>query len=636
MSRRKKNREAQSKATVIAPASRTTLSSLYPYLAVFGLILLACVLAYQPALGGGRIWDDDAHITKPELRSWTGLYRIWFEMGATQQYYPLLHSAFWLEWKLWGDSLYPYHLLNVVWHALAATLVYAILTKLKIPGALLAPAIFALHPVEVESVAWITEQKNTLSAVFYLWAMLAYLGFDETRNRAEYTLALVLFVLGLLTKTVTATLPAALLVIFWWRRGAISWRRDVLPLVPFFILGAIGGLVTAWVERKLIGAEGSEYELSLLDRGLLAGRVIWFYLGKLVWPENLIFIYPHWKVDASVWWQWLFSAATAVLLVALWAMHRWWRAPLAGWLFFCGTLFPVLGFLNVYPFRYSFVADHFQYLAGLGIIVLAAAGLTLGVARLPRRRQAAGNLACAALVGVLALLTWRQCEMYSDLITLYQTTIERNPDCWMAEVNLGVTLVNANRPTEAIPHFEQALRIKPDYADAHSNLGIQLCTMGQMEQGMRHLAEAVRLNPESADAQLDMANALVMSKQPEKAVEYCREAVRLKPNYPFARYSLGVALQHTKQHEEAAEEFKAAVKLYPTYAQAYEALARTYANLDRPAEAIAIGQKALTVAETSNQPALVVRIETWLENYRARHGDEPDVSPDSITIPAPR
>ncbi len=339
------------------------------------LVLLLTLVVYWPALNGSLLWDDDAHLTRAKLQSIDGLRRIWFQMGATQQYYPLLHSAFWLEHRLWGDSVLGYHLINVVWHMLAVTLVYAILTRLKICGALLAAAIFAVHPVMVESVAWITEQKNTLSAVFYLSSMLVYLKFDQSRRPTNYCLAVVLFVLGLLTKTVTATLPAALLVIFWWQRGKLSWRRDVLPLLPFFAVGAVAGLLTAWVERTQIGATGSDFELSFLARCALAGRVIWFYLGKLFWPANLIFIYPRWTIDPTQAWQWIFSAAALALTIALFILHKRWRAPLAGWLLFCGTLFPVLGFLNVYPFVFSFVADHFQYLASLGIIVLIASAI---------------------------------------------------------------------------------------------------------------------------------------------------------------------------------------------------------------------------------------------------------------------
>src|SRR5215813_7467510 len=242
------------------------------------------VSAYLPAIQGGFIWDDGAHVTKLDLRSLHGLWRIWFEVGATQQYYPLLHSTFWLEHRLWGDAAVGYHIANILLHVLAASLLLIVLRRLKIPGAALAAAIFALHPVHVESVAWITEQKNTISTVFYFSALLAYLRFDEKRQVQDYAIASTIFVMALLTKTVTATLPAALLVIFWWQRGHLSWKHYVLPLVPFFVLGAAAGALTAWVERRHIGAEGAEFELTLVQRTLIAGRVVWFYLGKLVWP----------------------------------------------------------------------------------------------------------------------------------------------------------------------------------------------------------------------------------------------------------------------------------------------------------------------------------------------------------------
>ena len=300
----------------------------------------AVFLAYQPAWHGGFLWDDDAHVVRPDLQSWHGLCRIWFDPGATQQYYPLVHSAFWLEYRLFGDATLGYHLANILLHVAAALLVALILRRLEVPGAYLAAAIFALHPIEVESVAWISELKNTLSAVFYLSAAAVYLRFDERRKMPWYFVALLLFVLGLLRKTVTATLPAALLVVFWWQRGRLSWRRDVLPLLPFFSLGAAAGLVTAWVERTIGGAQGTAFNFTIVERCLIAGQAVWFYLGKLVWPADLIFIYPRWHVSQAVWWQYLFPLAALVLLAVCWRLRRRWRGPLAGLLFFAGTLFP--------------------------------------------------------------------------------------------------------------------------------------------------------------------------------------------------------------------------------------------------------------------------------------------------------
>ena len=336
--------------------------------AIAGLLFCAALAAYWPALNGEFLWDDNAHVTKPELQSLHGLFRIWFEVGATQQYYPVLHSAFWVEHRLWGDSVLGYHLTNLCLHVLAACLLMWMVRRMALPGAWLAAFLFALHPVCVEAVAWIAEQKSTLSAVFYLAAASTYLNFDRTRRKAAYFQALGLFVLALLSKTVTATLPAALLLIFWWQRRRIEWRRDVQPLAPFFLLGAGLGLFTAWVERNVIAAEGPEFALSFLQRVLLAGRVIFFYFGKLIWPANLTFTYPRWTVDPSQWQQYVFPVGILAMAAALIWLARRQRGPLAAFLYFCGTLFPALGFFNVFPFLYSYVADHFQYLASLGIL----------------------------------------------------------------------------------------------------------------------------------------------------------------------------------------------------------------------------------------------------------------------------
>src|SRR5579863_1942336 len=277
-------------------------------IAGFTGIIVSALLAYWPALRGGLLWDDSSHLTRPELQSFHGLWRIWFELGATQQYYPLLHSAFWLEHRFWGDAALGYHLTNVALHAASACLVVAIMRRLSLPGAWLAGFVFALHPVCVEAAAWISEQKSTLSGVFCLAALLTYLRFDQTRRKPAYVLATGLFVLALLSKTVTATLPAVLLVVFWWQRGRLAWRRDVLPLLPWLALGTFAGLSTAWIERTLIGARGAAFMLTPALRVLIAGRAIFFYAGKLIWPADLTFSYARWEPDPALWWQWLFPA----------------------------------------------------------------------------------------------------------------------------------------------------------------------------------------------------------------------------------------------------------------------------------------------------------------------------------------
>lgn len=556
------------------------------------LIVLVTALAYWPALSGGFIWDDNGHVTRADLRDLSGLFRIWFEFGATQQYYPVLHSAFWLEHLVWGDSPLGYHLFNVLLHASAACLFGTLLYRLAVPGAWLAALLFALHPVCVESVAWISEQKNTLSLVFYLCAALAYLRFTEHRRQGLYMAATGLFILALLTKTVTASLPAALLVVCWWQHGRLEWHRAVLPLLPWFALGAVSGLVTAHFEHELIGAQGVDFDLGLAQRCLLAGRVFWFYLGKLVWPADLIFIYPRWTVDTSVWWQWLFLPAALALLAGLVWWRRRQRGALAAGLLFAGSLFPVLGFVNVFPFLFSYVADHFQYLASLAVFALAGAGLMQASTRLPRWGQTAAGI---ALLAGLAALSWAQCGMYCDNLTLYQTILERNPTCWLAHNNLATTLTEAGRMEEAIPHLERTLRLHPDYALAENNFGDALSRLNRPREAIPHFEKAVRLEPRFFQAHNNLGTALMAADRlPESLTEF-ELALKHQPKYAEAEHNLGVALAKLNRTAVAIPHFERAVQLRPGYAEAELSWAIALMLSNRFPEAVPHFEKAIAL-----------------------------------------
>ena len=609
---RRKGKPSSQPLSVEPPADRARLIGHWGLAAV----LLVTLVAYLPALRGSPLWDDDAHMTAPELQSIAGLGRIWFEIGATQQYYPLLYSAFWVEHQLWGDSVVGYHLVNVLWHLLAVALVYRILTVLEVPGALLAAAVFGVHPVMVESVAWISEQKNTLSAVFYLSAMLVYLKFDASRRPALYGLAIGLFVLGLLTKTVTASLPAALLVIFWWKRGTLSWRRDVRPLAPFFVLGLVGGLTTAWVERTLLGAQGADFNLSVVDRCVLAGRVIWFYVGKLFWPVDLTFIYPRWTIDPEQAWQWSFSLAAVTVTVWFWAIRERLRAPLAGWLYFCGTLFPALGFINVYPFIFSFVADHFQYLASLGIIVPVAAVITMALGRLSIQGRRAGIVVVVLVVGVLAGLTARQSSLYANSVVLYQTTLDRNPDCWMAHNNLGMKLAEMGDPAGAIAHYKIALELKPNYFEAHNNLGNAYARAGQLPEAIAEFTAALSVKPDFFHALNNLGVTLGRAGRYQEAVVPLQRAVELKPDYADTHNFLAMALASSGQRPAAIEHFRTAIRLNERLFDAYGNLARMLIVSRQNAQAIGVVQEAVRVARSVGDEAALRQSEELLRQLQ--------------------
>ena len=595
----------QGQARPPVPNSRAT-----PFTDAVGWVMIFCAtfLAYFPAFKGTLLWDDSGYLTGPGLRSLHGLWLIWSRPGATVQYYPLLHSAFWLEHRIWGDAVAGYHLINIALHAFSACLVVLIVRRLSLPRAWLAGFVFALHPVNVETVAWIAEQKNTLCGVFCLASLLSYLHFDQTRRKSHYVLATGLFVLALLSKTVTATLPAVLLVICWWQRGQLAWKRDVKPLLSWFALSASAGLVSAWVEQKFIGAQGAAFLLTPAQRVLIAGRAVFFYLGKLVWPVDLTSFYPHWKLDPTEWWQWLFPAGIVMLGVGLGFAARRYRGPLASLLIFCGTLFPILGFLNVYFFRYSYVADHFQYLACLAIIVPVTSMLARAGNWLSPGKTATGAFSVAVIL-VVGVLTWRQSRTYRDAETFYRESLQRNPSTWVAHYNRGILLADMpGRLPDAIVEYRAALRITagadildpdPRYVTVHNNLGIALSRMpGRLEDSIAEYQAALKIGPDVVETHCNLGNALsrIPDRFPEAIAQY-QAALRVKPDYAEAHYNLGFVLaQMPGRLPDAIAEYELAVHFNPNDAKPHlnlgSALLRVPGRLQ---DAIAEYQAALRI-----------------------------------------
>jgi tetratricopeptide (TPR) repeat protein len=589
-----------------------------------GALAALTLVAYVPAIEGGFVWDDDAYVAaNPRLESLDGLRRIWLEPAASYppQYYPLTYTTFWLERRLWGVEPAGYHLVNVLLHALNAVLLWRILGLLAVPGAWVAAAVFALHPVHVESVAWVTERKNVLSGACYLGAALAYLRFAlpaATARWGWYALAVVLFVAALLAKTVACTLPAALLLVVWWKRGRIG-LRDVAPLVPFFALAVPFGLATAWMEKHRGGALGPEWVLTAAERCLVAGRALWFYLGKLLWPRSLAFIYPRWQLDATAWWQWAFPAAAVGVIVGLWVLRgRLGRGPVVAALFFAGTLAPALGFFDVYPMRFSFVADHFVYLASVGPIALGVAAAV---------RAGVGRAGAVVLLAVLGMLVWRQGRVYGSLETLWVDTLAKNAGAWLAHNNLGVlrfeagraeealahyraalavkpdceeahnnlgnALVRAGRTAEALAHYEEALRIRPAYAEVHVNIGSAFEGQGNADEAIAHYRRALEVEPAYADAHYKLANALAGQGRSEEAIAHYAEALAIRPAWAEARNNLGNALVQLGRRDEALAQWAEAVRIRPAYAEAHYNIANRLAEAGRREEAVAHYERAL-------------------------------------------
>jgi tetratricopeptide (TPR) repeat protein len=580
-------------------------------------ILLATLVAYVPGIRGQFVWDDDYYVTNNRLlRSLDGLQRIWFDIVPSPakyplpQYYPMTHTSFWIEYHLWGLNSTGYHVTNVLLHVAGALLIWLILRKLDVPGAWAAAAIFALHPINVESVAWIAERKNVLSAFFFFASLYVYLRYSGVIAKPQaagapdasestqyftlpddpfrlYALSLLLFFLALASKTVTSSLPVIVLLIVWWKRGKISLKDHILPLMPFFVLGIAAGALTGWMEVNRVGAHGTDWDYGFATRCIIAGRAAWFYVGKLAFPYPLIFNYPRWNIRATGPLQWMFPLSMiAVVVVLLLNRKRLGRGPVVAVLYYLVTLFPAMGFINVFPMRYSFVADHFVYLSSIGLIALACAGVTRFVIDQVGRERATGALsaACAVVLVFAFALTNSRAGAFENSRVLWEDTLNKtNQQSWLAANNYGEGLLFSGDPQNidtAEKWFHKVLRLKEDHPEARYNLGL--------------IAE--RRN------------------QPDEAMKWYHESLHYRPGYILPLFRLGYLHAQRGELVEAERMYQAILSENPDDLNTRLALGRLYERQNRDDDAIKQYEAASEANPDSAQPFIDIG------NIKARTG----------------
>ncbi len=565
------------------------------------LVLLVC-FAYLPSLSGGFIWDDDTNVTDNlQLRTLAGLRRIWLEPGATQQFYPITYTSFWLDHHLLGSNPFGYHLENVLLHALAALLLWRLLAKLRVPGAWLGAALFALHPVCVESIAWVTERKNTLSGVFFLGSLLAATKFwlpnlnpampiSKAVNRAKtspaamdfgpwkfYWLALILYTGALMSKTSAVGLPVVILLLLWWQHRKPDWHGLGLT-APFFAVGLAMGLITMKVEKSM-GASGEGWAYSPLERCLIAGRDLWFYLGKLIWPHPLTFFYPRWAVHVLQPWGYLLLAAIVVGSALLWRKREGWGRPalfVVG--YFVAMLFPVLGFFNVSFFQFSFVADHLQYLACIGPLALSGALIAKALDAQSNHKLLVKQAIVGALLLGLAALTWRQAGEYRSAETLWRNTLADNPGSWTAHYILGNTLAGKGEFDDALREYNIAAQMDPNYAYAHFGLGNIQAERGNLNGAIQEYNTVLSLKPNFTKARINLGNILFRHGDHASAEQQFRMVLKTETDNPDAHFNLGNTLAAEGKVEEAIREYSQTLQLDSGYAYAHYSLANLLAG----------------------------------------------------------
>ena len=593
--------------------------------------LLALVsLAYLPALHGEFLWDDDTHISANDtLRTLHGLWQIWFQPGATCQYYPLTFSVFWLEFHLWGLDTLGYHLVNLLLHSAATILLWQVLRCLKLRGAWLAAALFALHPICVMSAAWMTETKNTLSATLALCSAWAYLraaglgvygefqvsSFKFQGERASngesrfdwrfYLLSLAFYQLAMFSKTAVSYLPVTLLLVAWWQGRRLNWRT-VWPVLPMFAIAVAMGLLTIHVEQSpLGGATGERFHETLLQKMLISGRSFWFYLERLFIPTPSPFIYERWDVDAHVWWQWLFPAAMVALLAGVWLLRkRIGRGVFVALAHFYVSTSMLILIVVLYFTNFSFVSDHWQYFGCMSVLALVAEGIARGLemAKISRWQPAIGG---ALLLG-LGALTWHQAGFYRDPGTLWRHSLAKNPSSWLGQNNLGALLASQENYADSLPYLREALQLNPRYVAAMNNLGISLAHLGDWDGAARQYRAALQIDPSLFGTAMNLGNVLdrqgkaaealdcfrqaaalepaqteplrrqaldlLALKRIPEAVTVCRQALRIEPDNAALHFHLGMALEAQENLSAATAEYRETLRLQPQHEEARQRL----------------------------------------------------------------
>jgi tetratricopeptide (TPR) repeat protein len=627
-------------------------------------------IVYLGIFNAGFIWDDESHLTQnPCVVGPLGLKEVWTSARAV--YYPLVLTTFWTVHKFVGLSPWPYHVLNVLLHAGSAVLLWQALRQLNVRGAWLGAALWALHPVMVQSVAWVTELKNTQSGFFYLLSIFCFLNWEEKPRMTRisrikgaeevlvkhprnprylwFGLPLLFFLLAILSKPSVVMLPVVLGLCVWWRKGRISWR-DIAALAPFFLISALASAWTILEQKFHAGATGAEWAQTWPERFIIAGRAIWFYLAKLAWPYPLIFIYPRWKINSSQLIAYLPLIAAVAGLLALWMIRaKWSRVAFFAAAYYVVSLFPVLGFFSVYFFRYSFVSDHFQYLASMGPLALAGAGIVMGCRRLSatRRPSALSSTSrheavvttplvgiCAVVLLSLVFLTWRQTGVYHNVVSLYTATLTKNPGCWMAHYNLGIALNDRGDVDEAIAHYRQAVELRPSYAEAHYNLARLLVQKGQVDEAVAHYQKALEINPADAAAHNNLGATLLANGRVDEAIAHYQKALAIQPDYADASCNLASALLSKGALDDSIAHYFACLAVSPDQAEAQYNLASALFRTGRMDEAIAHYQKALELRpENANAHANLGS--AFLAKSRARdaigqYRDALRISPDNV------
>jgi len=574
--KKKKSPRNRSETSAPSPDNAKAFVLDWKLIAQAGLIILAGLWVFSPALRGNWLWDDGWYVPgNPLLNSTAGLGKLWLTPGSWVEYYPIEETVLWLQWNLWHNETLGYHLTTLSLHLANALMVWHLLAKLGLRFGWLGGLFFAIHPVQVESVAYMVELKNTLSLQPFLWAMCFWIDYESGHRPRDYLCALGLFLVAMLCKISMAPFPVVILLYSWWKRGRIGWN-DLKASAPFFLaaltLSEMTILSGIWY-RPVVAHVSPDQIVPLggfFSRLACAGLNLSFYLWNFFWPVGLIPIYPLWSVDPPSLIQFLPWPIFGAIAYFCWR-HRgtWGRHVLFGLGFFVLMLAPFLGFIEVSYMNFTWVMDHLLYLPGIGLIGLLMAALEQAEIRATRAFRLGGIGVIATVLILMACTSHLYAGAFTSDEVLWNYTLQRNPGAWPARNNLGVDLKQAGKTTEALAQYQEALKIRPNYASAYNNLGDTYLAIGDLPHARENLEHALQLDPEYAEAHNNLANVLVQMNQLAEAKKHFEEAVRIFPRFALAQNNLGKLHMQMGEPIDAIKQYKAALAIDPEFADAH-------------------------------------------------------------------
>jgi len=548
------------------------------------IIVLACLWIYSPAYHGDWLWDDDQLLTaNPVVQSGSlqGLSKLWFNPDGAD-FFPLSYTALWAQWPFFQNQPTGYHVTTILLHLIGSLLLWALLDRMRIPGAWLSSLIFAIHPVAVESVAWVSETKNTLSLPLFLLSCLCWVVQDDEpegpRRTRFYLLSIVFFLLAMLAKTSMVGLPVLLLLHAWWKRGTVT-LQDVVRAAPFFLISLVLGIIT--IQYQHGRAIGSEKILvgGVASRIATAGMAILFYLKQIVWPVTLLPIYPRWEVDPPKAWQFLAWPVIAAAAAWIWsnrgtaARPGWGRHAILGLGFFLLMVLPVLGFVTISYMRITWVADHFIYLPMIGVIALIGAAATRWYDRSTASTQPLILAGGAIALATCGLLAFRYANAWASEDALWTHTLKINHDAWQAHNRIGAKKFSRGDIEGAYYHFTQSTRLRPDLGETHNNLGSALSAKGRLDEAIKEFAVACKLTPQVPAMRVNLANALFQAGRFAEAADAFQFLLEKEPNNAALLNNYAVTLYRQGNKEQSIQYFRRALEINPTMKDACEGLA---------------------------------------------------------------